>query len=110
MTSIQRHVQIVALTEARGFVSVKELADRCQVSEVTIRRDLEQLDRDGRLRRTYGGAFPVRPSAEPLARAAWACLSAGRSLVDRVDVLVATPVDPTFDRALLDRAATAASR
>ncbi len=57
MTSIQRHAQIVDLTEARGFISVKELADCCQVSEVTIRRDLEQLDRQGRLHRTYGGAF-----------------------------------------------------
>ena len=62
MTSNQRHAQIVDLTEARGFISVKELADCCQVSEVTIRRDLEQLDRQGRLHRTYGGASAVRPS------------------------------------------------
>ena len=104
MTSIQRHLQIVDLTEARGFISVKELADCCTVSEVTVRRDLEQLDRAGRLRRTYGGAYaarqPARPASEPRA-----ALSAAGPLGDRVDVLVATPVDPVFDRALLDRAA-----
>ena len=107
MTSIQRHAQIVDLTEARGFISVKELADCCQVSEVTIRRDLEQLDRQGRLHRTYGGASAVRLPAEPLPEPRTAAApAAGGSLVERVDVLVATPVDPTFDRALLDRAAT----
>jgi len=107
MTSIQRHAQIVDLTEARGFISVKELADCCQVSEVTIRRDLEQLDRQGRLHRTYGGASAIRPPAEPLPEPRTAAApAAGGSLVERVDVLVATPVDPTFDRALLDRAAT----
>jgi DeoR/GlpR family transcriptional regulator of sugar metabolism len=104
MLSNQRHNEIVTLTEARGFISVKDLADQCKVSEVTIRRDLEQLDRDGRLRRAFGGAL-----ARPAERAAPSKLSApaaGGSLVERVDVLVATPVDPTFDRALLDRAAT----
>ena len=107
MTSNQRHAQIVDLTEARGFISVKELATCCQVSEVTIRRDLEQLDRQGRLRRTYGGASAVRPPAEPLPEPRTAAApAAGGSLVERVDVLVATPVDPTFDRALLDRGAT----
>ena len=107
MTSNQRHAQIVDLTEARGFISVKELADCCQVSEVTIRRDLEQLDRQGRLHRTYGGASAVRLPAEPLPEPrTGAAPAAGGSLVERVDVLVATPVDPTFDRALLDRAAT----
>ncbi len=107
MTSNQRQAEIVALTEARGFISVKEIADRCQVSEVTIRRDLEQLDRAGQVRRTYGGAVAIRPPAEPLpALRAASVPAAGGSLVDRVDVLVATPVDPTFDRALLDRAAT----
>ena len=107
MTSNQRHAQIVDLTEAHGFISVKELADCCQVSEVTIRRDLEQLDRQGRLHRTYGGASAVRLPAEPLPEPRTAAApAAGGSLVERVDVLVATPVDPTFDRALLDRAAT----
>ena len=107
MTSIQRHAQIVVLTEARGFISVKELADCCQVSEVTIRRDLEQLDRDGRLRRTYGGAYAARSPAEsPSEPRAVPAPAIGGSLVERVDVLVATPVDPTFDRALLDRTAT----
>lgn len=39
-----------------GVASVRELAERLQVSESTIRRDLIELDRDGELVRTYGGA------------------------------------------------------
>ncbi len=105
MPSSERHDQIVSQVEARGFLPVRELAESCQVSEVTIRRDLEQLDRAGRLRRTYGGAFAVRLPAEPSPEPR-AVPVAGGSLVDRVDVLVATPVDPNFDRSLLDRAAT----
>lgn len=41
---------------ATGVASVRELAERLQVSESTIRRDLKLLDRDGELIRTYGGA------------------------------------------------------
>ena len=104
MSSGQRHAQIMALAEARGFVSVRDLADDCKVSEVTIRRDLEVLDRDGRLRRTFGGAYAVRQPANS-APDSGAVLPGEGPLGDRVDVLVATPVDPIFDRALLDRAA-----
>jgi DeoR family transcriptional regulator, aga operon transcriptional repressor len=44
-----------------GMVSVQELADRLEVSPATVRRDLELLEREGRLRRTHGGAIPVEP-------------------------------------------------
>jgi DeoR family fructose operon transcriptional repressor len=71
---------------------------------VTVRRDLEQLEAAGRLRRTHGGALAVRErgSDREVAGGSERQLSA---LADRVDVLITTPVDPTFDRALLDRAA-----
>lgn len=103
MPSNTRLAEIVSQIEAHGFLSVKDLADLCRVSEVTIRRDLDQLDREGRLRRTYGGAFAIRAPAEapPEPRA----VPTTSVLGNRVDVLVATPVIPSFDRALLDRAA-----
>ena len=72
MSSTERLNQIISWVEARGFLSVRDLAELCQVSEVTVRRDLESLDRDGRLRRTYGGAYavrqPVHPAPEPRPR------------------------------------------
>nr|WP_027286454.1 DeoR/GlpR family DNA-binding transcription regulator [Ruania albidiflava] len=43
-----------------GSVSVRNLADRLAVSEMTIRRDLEQLAAEGRLHRVRGGAVAPR--------------------------------------------------
>jgi DeoR/GlpR family transcriptional regulator of sugar metabolism len=45
------------------MASVRQLAVGLQVSESTIRRDLQALDRDGELVRSHGGAAPV-PRAE----------------------------------------------
>lgn len=39
-----------------GAASVQELARALKVSASTIRRDLDLLDRNGELTRTYGGA------------------------------------------------------
>ena len=99
-----RQERILDELERNGFASVVDLSGLLQVSEVTIRRDLEQLETAGRLRRTHGGALAVRerPLEGPAASGNDRQLSA---LADRVDVLITTPVDPTFDRALLDRAA-----
>jgi DeoR family fructose operon transcriptional repressor len=46
-----------------GEVTVAKLAERFEVSLDTIRRDLDQLDADGVLIRTHGGA--ISPSALP---------------------------------------------
>jgi DeoR/GlpR family transcriptional regulator of sugar metabolism len=40
------------------FLEVKTLAQQLRVSDATVRRDLEALHRDGRLKRTRGGAMP----------------------------------------------------
>lgn len=44
-----------------GSVSVDALAERLQVTEMTIRRDLDALERKGLLHRTHGGAMPIQP-------------------------------------------------
>ena len=41
-----------------GSVSVQELSRKMGVSEITIRRDLASLERDGKLLRVHGGAIP----------------------------------------------------
>jgi len=53
----QRRLEILSFL-GRGSVSVRALARRLGVSEVTIRRDLAALEREGKLLRVYGGAFP----------------------------------------------------
>lgn len=48
--------------QSDGAASVRALAEELQVSESTIRRDLEFLDRNGELLRTYGGAMTPSPA------------------------------------------------
>ena len=106
MPARERKEQIVSLINERGFVSVKELSDLCGVSEMTIRRDLQQLDEEKRLRRTYGGAIspPTAATPSPIREEqAQAVLEPEGILVDRVDVLIASSIDPSYDRILLDR-------
>lgn len=52
----ERRRSILDQLELRGRVTVKELSDLLQVSEVTIRQDLRALQEQGLLERTYGGA------------------------------------------------------
>ena len=56
-TSETRRGRLRDLVRARGFAALGELAATLQVSESTIRRDLEQLEREGTARRTHGGVF-----------------------------------------------------
>ena len=51
-----RHQSIIELLSERGSVSVSELALTTGVSEVTMRQDLNQLEKEGLLRRVHGSA------------------------------------------------------
>jgi DeoR/GlpR family transcriptional regulator of sugar metabolism len=55
-----RQDRIVSALRSGGAASVRDLAQSLAVSESTIRRDLDILDRNGELTRTYGGAV-LRP-------------------------------------------------
>ena len=59
MTGNERRATIVTMLEARGRVSIAEVSRLTEVSEMTIRRDLEALEREGILKRTHGGAVSV---------------------------------------------------
>ncbi|HUB61932.1 MAG TPA: DeoR/GlpR family DNA-binding transcription regulator [Puia sp.] len=48
-----------------GEAEIRQLATTLQVSEITIRRDLNQLAADGLLQRTHGGAIKVAPPNPP---------------------------------------------
>lgn len=45
-----------------GSVSITELSAGLDVSEMTVRRDLDALQAEGLVQRTHGGAIPVRHS------------------------------------------------
>ncbi len=93
-----RRERILSMVLEHEFVRVTDLAEVFGVTSVTIRADLELLDRQGALRRVRGGAIPAKPAraAEPsfevslgsaavektrLARHAAGLVSSGESLV-----------------------------
>lgn len=60
MLVAERYEKIVALVNERGSIRVSELSELYQVTEETIRRDLDKLERGGRLRRSHGGAVSIK--------------------------------------------------
>lgn len=56
-TSMARRARMLEFIRLQGFVSIPELKDSLDVSESTIRRDLESLEESGEARRTHGGVF-----------------------------------------------------
>ncbi|OMF29794.1 DeoR family transcriptional regulator [Paenibacillus sp. FSL H8-0548] len=60
MLAQERYDKIVQLVNERGSIRVTELSELCQVTEETIRRDLDRLEQAGRLRRSHGGAVSVK--------------------------------------------------
>ena len=53
----ERRGQLLELVRVRGFASLPELVGELEVSESTVRRDLEHLEEIGVARRTHGGVF-----------------------------------------------------
>jgi len=51
-----RQQKILQILEESGHVSIHKLAQLVHVSEPTMRRDLTQMEKQGLIRRTYGGA------------------------------------------------------
>lgn len=62
LTSLtERHRAILDILQLQGSVSVSDLAERLDVSEVTIRKDLSALEKQNKLYRTHGRAIPISP-------------------------------------------------
>lgn len=57
-----RRAALGRLIRDRGFVSVADVAREIGISDMTVRRDLEVLERDGLVRRSHGGAVPAPPA------------------------------------------------
>ncbi|MBN1912062.1 MAG: DeoR/GlpR transcriptional regulator [Pirellulales bacterium] len=57
MLAEQRRKRLLELVRVRRFASLPELVDELQVSESTIRRDLEHLEQQGSAKRIHGGVL-----------------------------------------------------
>lgn len=64
MFAEERKKYILQLIQAGTPVKVSDLSECFQVSETTIRRDLQEMETDGLLQRTHGGAISVQPDHE----------------------------------------------
>lgn len=60
MLPAERRSRIVAALKSKRAVRVNDLSEDLGVSEITIRRDLVILEKEGVLKRTYGGAMAPR--------------------------------------------------
>lgn len=56
MIASQRRKTILQALSARGIISLKDMAAELGVAEITVRRDVEKLEQEGRLKRVQGGA------------------------------------------------------
>lgn len=61
----KRKQKIIEQLNHTGEVDIKQLAADLNISEITLRRDLNQLAADGILYRTHGGATKVNPHEKP---------------------------------------------
>lgn len=63
MTKEERHEAIMDQFFKQNVVLVSELADKLGVSSVTIRKDLTELEKEGKLYRSHGKAIAINPFA-----------------------------------------------
>ncbi len=59
MFAVERQKRILELLKENGAVWVSKLAEDLDVTEETVRRDLEKLEQKEALLRTHGGAVPI---------------------------------------------------
>ena len=63
MLARERQNTIVEIVNREGSVRVKNLSKKFGVTEDSIRKDLAHLEKDGMLKKTYGGAVRVRTNS-----------------------------------------------
>ena len=66
MFALERQKKILEILDAEGSVQVSKLSALLDVTEETVRRDLEKLEKQECLTRTHGGAIPIDESSYEL--------------------------------------------
>ena len=66
MKAQNRRIVILSELYNRGSLEINSLAEKFNISEMTIRRDLSELEKEGLIKRIHGGAVIAHgPSTEP---------------------------------------------
>jgi DeoR family transcriptional regulator, fructose operon transcriptional repressor len=93
----ERHRRIQELLEERQVARVSTMSDLLGVSEVTVRRDLEELERLGLLERIHGGAVHTRRMrSEPRYLEAMTTYPEEKRAIGRAAAALVEPGDTLF--------------
>ena len=65
MLAAERHSKIVEIINNHKIVKVAELSRVLQTTETTVRRDLDELEKQKKIRRIHGGAMSLNPTSKP---------------------------------------------
>jgi len=79
-TAADRRAELRRLVQRQGYVSSRQMARDLQVSDMTIRRDLDQLAEEGVVLRVVGGAR--RPTGTPFAERAASATAAKEQIAE----------------------------
>lgn len=66
MIPIERHEEILKLLKKRKFITTDKLAKELYVSNATIRRDLNTMEKQGQIKRVSGGASVLESKVSPM--------------------------------------------
>jgi DeoR/GlpR family transcriptional regulator of sugar metabolism len=101
MSLKNRFDRIVSLVNEHGYLSVSELGRRCNISDITIRRDLIRLDEEKRIKRTHGGATALHstPDWSGLATPLASHIDSG---LDRFKAVILTCVETRSENELME--------
>lgn len=57
MHKIERHATIMRILNKTGSLVISDACEMLKCSDQTIRRDLQELEEQGKLKRIHGGAY-----------------------------------------------------
>lgn len=106
----ERQNHLLELIRVRRFASLPELAEQLMVSESTVRRDLDQLEKQGAARRIHGGVLytgvsPKLPHFDAQQPAEWdkkkSIVAAAQRLIEDGDTILLDGGSTTYELARL---------
>lgn len=103
MFAEERQERICQIVNQRSSVKVSELSNELDISEVTIRRDLDELQRQNRIIRTHGGAMSTYNVGKPIS---FSHLISKETALKQLIAKVAYDMINDYDTILLDTSST----
>ncbi|MBR2870185.1 MAG: DeoR/GlpR transcriptional regulator [Clostridia bacterium] len=103
MLTLERQEEILAILQENKSATVDELASELFVSGATIRRDLRQMEKQGLIKRSHGGAMLYKSSAED---SAFALREQENTSAKRTIANLATRLVSNGDSVFLDSSST----